>query len=154
MLLEHFYSITRMHLPSTKAVVILLLFAGFAIVAVAQQKEAKKEEHRAENLKILPRNMNHDSLIKLMREYSFSLGVRCGFCHAPSSTDKNKLDFASDANKHKLIARDMMRMTAKINRKYFDEDKFEGHPRVTCYTCHHGHEEPEAFVMPKIEEKK
>jgi cytochrome c553 len=142
-----------MRTPSTKALVILFLSVSITIAAVAQQKDANKEEQRAENLKVLPKSMNHDSLIKLMREYSFSLGVRCGFCHASSASDKNKLDFASDENKHKLIARDMMRMTAKINRKYFEEDLDRGKARVTCYTCHHGHEEPEAFVMPKIEEK-
>ncbi len=44
-----------------------------------------------------------------------------------------KLDFASDENEHKLIARDMMRMTMKINKKYFRNEKQDA---ITCYTCH------------------
>jgi hypothetical protein len=135
-----------------RPIVICLLAAGLTLAAVAQEKTGGREERRPTNLKVLSKHISNDSLGRLMREYSFSLGVRCGFCHAASATDKDKLDFASDEKKHKEIARDMMRMTRRINRKYFDEERGgeAGHQRlmVTCFTCHHGHAEPEAFVMP------
>ncbi len=44
----------------------------------------------------------------------------------------------------------MMKMTAKINKKYFDEDDDKDHPAnmiagVTCYSCHNGKEHPETI---------
>jgi hypothetical protein len=142
---------------STKSAIIFLLAAGITIVAFAQDKDKKHEEHRPVNLKVLSKDIGHDSLINLMKEYSVSLGVHCNFCHASSGDEKGHLDFASDDNKHKKVARYMMRMTADINSKYFAEENKGDHAHealtVSCFTCHHGHEEPEAFVMPKEEEK-
>jgi hypothetical protein len=142
---------------STKGIIILLLIASIAVAAIAQNKDKSPEPERPTNLKVLSRNINHDSLITLMKQFSASLGVKCNFCHAPSATKPGKLDFASDANKHKDVARGMMRMTAKINRKYFRQEADENEQqhaslRVSCYTCHHGHKEPESLVMP-VEEK-
>jgi hypothetical protein len=74
-----------------------------------------------------------------MKSYKEALGVKCNFCHAPRKDDPKKMDFASDENHHKDIARDMMRMTARINKKYFKSNEVTA---VTCYTCHHGSDEP------------
>jgi hypothetical protein len=55
------------------------------------------------------------------------------------------MDFASDANEKKGIARDMMRMTTKINKKYFDvkdSKSLDADLEMTCYTCHNGKEHP------------
>ena len=93
--------------------------------------------------------------MSLMKEYSVSLGVRCNFCHAKATDGKDHLDFASDNNKHKDIARYMMKMTAAINEKYFKEEKGKKEHTalmVRCFTCHHGNKEPEAFVMPPEED--
>jgi hypothetical protein len=139
---------------SSKAALVLVLTAGLAIAAIAQDKDKKQEEHKYENLKVLPKNISRDSMRMVMHEYSYSLGVHCNFCHAKSTTDEKKLDFASDENGKKKVARYMMKMTADINKKYFAEANYNSTKRmVTCYTCHHGHQEPEVFVMPKEEEK-
>ena len=52
-----------------------------------------------------------------------------------------KMDFASDENKHKDVARDMMRMAMKINKKYFKEPK-DSIAKISCFTCHNGNKEP------------
>ena len=91
------------------------------------------------NLKVLDKNISHEELEAVMKGFKNALGVKCSFCHVPSKVDPQKLDFASDENEHKLIARDMMRMTARINKKYF---KHEEKPVVSCFTCHRGSEEP------------
>ena len=55
------------------------------------------------------------------------------------------MDFASDANEHKAIARQMVRMTNKLNSKYFDVKAgkdLSGRLEVTCYTCHNGKADP------------
>lgn len=54
------------------------------------------------------------------------------------------MDFASEENPNKNVARYMMRMNTKINKKYFKdkENKNSTIQAVTCYTCHHGKGDP------------
>ena len=93
------------------------------------------------NLKILPKNTTHDQMDSIMKHFAKSLGVKCNFCHVRNEETK-KMDFASDGNKHKDIARSMMKMTSKINKKYFSH---EGVAAITCYSCHNGKKEPTPF---------
>ncbi|MHB1922818.1 MAG: hypothetical protein ACYCOO_11335 [Chitinophagaceae bacterium] len=48
------------------------------------------------NLKVLPKNIDPKSLMKIMHEFCNALGYKCGNCHAWSKTNEGKLDFASD----------------------------------------------------------
>ena len=98
------------------------------------------------NLKVLPRNISSKALQGIMiDEFEDGLGVGCNFCHAEQK-GSHRLDYASDAKPEKEIAREMMRMTMKINAKYF---KLR-HPMigetsliVSCNTCHRGQPRPE-----------
>lgn len=99
------------------------------------------EDPTFKNLKVLPKSTTHDQMDSIMKHFAKALGVKCNFCHAPGP-DGKKLDFASDANKHKGIARYMMKMTNKINKKYFDHGSA---PSVTCFSCHNGKKEPSLF---------
>ena len=87
-----------------------------------------------------------EDLDKVMDGFKAALGVKCGFCHAPSKdTTNHHPDFASDEKPEKNIARKMMKMSAKINKKYFSYNKNEQGqvvPAVECMTCHHGKEHP------------
>ena len=100
-----------------------------------------KEEPHFKNLKVLSKKTTNDELEIVMKEFKTALGVKCGFCHAPSKTDPKKLDFASDENEHKEVARDMMRMYMRINKKYFKENK-DSVATISCFTCHRGDKEP------------
>jgi hypothetical protein len=103
------------------------------------------QEEKAKNLKVLPKNISHDDLMKTMHFYNKSLGVKCDFCHAKSKDNPQKMDFASDEKEEKETARDMVKMTNRINKKFFKSGKDEsGQPvmTVSCYTCHHGENEP------------
>lgn len=111
----------------------LLVAVTLCSLSLPQQPE------KAKNLKVLPRDISHEELENVMRGFKDALGVKCSFCHAPRKDDPKKLDFASDENEHKEIARDMMRMTARINKKFFKNRQVAA---VTCYTCHRGNEEP------------
>jgi hypothetical protein len=101
------------------------------------------------NLKILPKDISHESLDKIMHGFNDALGVKCGFCHARSKdTANHHPDFASDEKPEKKIARSMMKMTVKINKKFFEaKHAFIGDSTltVTCVTCHHGNEHPEGL---------
>ena len=101
-----------------------------------------QDEPGFKNLKVLSKKTTHDQMDTIMKQFAKSLGVKCNFCHVPRTDDAKKLDFASDENEHKDIARSMLRMTNRINKKFFKGDHG---PSVTCYTCHNGHEEPEKF---------
>src|SRR5882757_4887244 len=81
----------------------------------------KPEEPQYENLKVLPKDISSKDLQGIMvDDFQDGLGVTCNFCHA-NAKNGHGLDFASDAKPEKEIARVMMRMTIKINKKYFKQ---------------------------------
>ncbi|MEP7257819.1 MAG: c-type cytochrome [Flavitalea sp.] len=92
------------------------------------------------NLKVLPKNTTHDQMDSIMKHFAKSLGVKCNYCHVRTEDGKH-LDFPNDGEPHKNVARSMLKMTAKINKKYFGH----GAPSVTCFSCHNGKEEPALF---------
>lgn len=103
-----------------------------------------KDDPTYKNLKVLPKNTNKTQMDSIMRQYAAALGVRCNFCHQ-FNEQQRAMDFASDGNEHKGIARQMMKMTAKLNSKYFDvkdSKKLTAKLEVSCYTCHNGKAEP------------
>ena len=114
-----------------------------------------KDEHLFKNLKILPKNISKEQLDSVMHHFTASLNVKCNFCHIRNE-QTGVWDHASDENKHKLVARDMMKMTKNINDKYFDvvgnkKDPMSVKLLVTCYTCHHAEKEP--AVNPPVRER-
>lgn len=128
------------------------LLTGALLTAVTLCSLSLPQQHeKPKNLKVLPRNISHEELENVMRGFKNALGVKCNFCHAQQKDNPQKLDFASDENEHKAVARDMMRMTQRINKKYF-----KGHETmaVTCYTCHRGSEEPKVKPDVAADEKK
>lgn len=127
-------------IASICAVVLLLSAFGF-------QERHTNDEPRPTNLKVLPKNISHDELISTMKEFNVALGVKCGFCHASALDDPKKIDFASDANPKKEIGRAMIKMTNKINKKYFNRS-WDNAPAkaISCKTCHGGKQEPEMVL--------
>jgi hypothetical protein len=113
-----------------------------------------RDDSPYKNLKILPKNITKEQMDSVMHHFTNSLNVHCNFCHVRNETTK-QWDFASDDNKHKLIARDMMTMMDKINDKYFNvtgaKRNLDTKLMVTCYTCHNGKEEP--AVHPPLRER-
>lgn len=102
-------------------------------------------EEKAKNLKVLSKNISHDDLMKEMRSYNKALNVKCDFCHAKRTDNPQKLDYASDEKEEKETTRYMMKMTLRINKKFFNSGKDENGNTmmtVTCYTCHNGQKEP------------
>ena len=98
------------------------------------------------NLKVLPKDISKADMDSVMKHFTQSLGVKCNFCHARLDNEKKDWDFASDSIEHKRIARYMIGMTRKINKKYFEDDiKNIDMPQmneITCYSCHNGKEHP------------
>ncbi|MGY4385152.1 cytochrome c2 [Pedobacter sp. UYP24] len=130
---------------SILAFTVLLLSAFMPRQDGAQQAQ----EHKFKNLKILPKNISKDDLDKVMDGFKLGLGVKCNHCHTPMKDNPKKMDFASDEKKEKEIARGMMRMTAKINKKYFHNMKTEDGKliAISCISCHNGKTEPAGIKM-------
>lgn len=114
---------------------------SFISLSFTQEKPGYK------NLKVLNKNISKEELEIVMKEFKTALGVKCNFCHAQSKTDPDKLDFASDENKHKNVARSMMKMTTRINKKHF-----KGESVISCYSCHNGNKEPKEKPKEVLEE--
>ena len=110
------------------------------------------------NLKYFPKDISRSELIGTMRGFSFSLSVRCEYCHAGKKGGNLKeMDFASDEKETKRTARAMLRMVDAINQQYIGklEAKTPRRP-VQCVTCHHGLSKPvtmNALLAETLEKK-
>jgi tetratricopeptide (TPR) repeat protein len=109
------------------------------------------------NLQYYPKTISRQELVGNMRGFSFSLRVRCEFCHAaPDSSKPDQLDFASDEKATKKTARAMLRMVGDINQEYIAKMGRTAPVRVECVTCHHQLSIPKsmnALLAETIEKK-
>ena len=96
------------------------------------------------NTQVFPKGTPPIQVIGAMRNFAGGLGVRCQFCHVgEEGKPLETFDFASDQKRTKLVARQMMRMVAEINRRV---DTLPGRElpgvQVGCVTCHRGLSKP------------
>src|ERR1700739_3636935 len=101
----------------------------------------KTASQQFKNIQIL-KDVPADQLIPAMQFISASLGADCEYCHVEHAFDK-------DDKKPKVTARKMMEMMISIN-----QENFEGHREVTCYTCHQGGAHPVGIPFISEQEKK
>ena len=78
-------------------------------------------------------NAPADQIGPAMQFISASLGVECTFCHVAGKME-------ADDKPAKKTAREMIAMTAEINKTHFG-----GRPQMTCYSCHRGATRPVAI---------
>ena len=125
-----------------KSFFVVTLLAAIILLAMSfTPPEPPKVKYK--NLRVLSKNTTKAELDSVMKHFTGSLGVKCGNCHVRGNDAQKNWDFASDSSENKKIARGMMRMTAKINKKYFREVNNEKNIKiVSCYTCHNGKEHP------------
>ena len=124
--------------------IVFLSLAAFVFTGMAASKRGMVSNER--NLKVLPKDISNADLDSVMETYSKHLNVSCDFCHAKSKINPNDLDYGSDDKPEKEITRQMMRMTAAINKDFFDYTivyKAGETMAVSCYTCHDGFPRPE-----------
>jgi len=100
----------------------------------------KTASQQFKNMQIL-KDVPADQIIPAMQFITASLGVDCEYCHVEHAFDK-------DDKKPKVTARKMMEMMITIN-----QENFEGHRDVTCYTCHQGSAKPVSIPVISAKEK-
>jgi len=121
----------RLRIASLPATTVMLLSLA-ALAAEAQMPD------KFTNLQYFPKTISRQELMGNMRGFSFSLGVRCQFCHAGKDGNKREqMDFASDEKDTKKTARAMLRMVDAINQEYIAKMGRTAPIRVECVTCHH-----------------
>jgi hypothetical protein len=126
----------------------VLLILVFCVAAMSFADSAGGDKPVFKNLKVLPKNTTKEQLDSVMNHFTTSLNVKCNFCHVQLKDEKKSWDFPSDEKHHKQVAREMMKMTAALNKKYFDvksRDGWQSNVYVTCFTCHNGKPEPAVF---------
>ena len=123
----------------------IIILGLFSIVVIGSAFSYAGYDRPKRNLKILPKDISDEKLDSIMDKFKAALGVECNFCHAKSKDNPDHLNFASDEKGEKLIARKMMRMTNRINKKYFHFNKGQDPlavQAVMCITCHRGNPHP------------
>ena len=122
---------------------------GLFIAAGISATRPPDDDSDWKNLKVIPKSIDDAQMERVMYKYSRALGVTCIYCHTQTKPGivPVDVDFASEDNPKKLIARDMMRMTDKINKKYFqfkNDYSFKTYQTgpVSCNTCHRGLRKP------------
>ncbi|HRP02816.1 MAG TPA: c-type cytochrome [Candidatus Kapabacteria bacterium] len=128
---------------------LLSLISVATVASISQDKE--EEDEKPVNLKVLPSDLTADQIDHIMHAFSESLGVKCGYCHAPKKSGEKGLDFASDENPKKDVARFMIKMTNEINDEYFKEHTNEAGNllQIGCNTCHNGSAKPSMREIKK-----
>ncbi len=103
------------------------------------------------NLEVLPKDISSGQLRQIMRGFSFALGERCTYCHERIEDENGShMAFDSDKMETKTIAREMMKLSGRINRDIAALDRGEDHKytQVVCTTCHRGQANP--FLIEQV----
>jgi hypothetical protein len=113
-----------------------LSFSICAFVLLCAASAMAQMPDKFTNLQVLPKDITKKELMSIMRGFSFSIGVRCEYCHVQKA-DK-KIDFPLDDKEEKKTARLMLRMVEGVNRDYVSKIGKPSPVKVECVTCHHG----------------
>lgn len=136
-------------MPVSRAAALLvsgILVCAALTAARASDEGAQPAAAAPRNLQVLPRDLAPRNLNKLMKRYEQDLGVGCSYCHV-ENRDTGKLDYASDENPKKHVARIMIAMLDDINERHLAQLGADSRyaAAVTCGSCHRGRANPQAF---------
>jgi hypothetical protein len=127
------------------AALVVVWLAGLATVdrAAAQASQAtpaaKPAGEAFKNVSTSTlKGLTVDDFLGAMGVMAAALGYDCADCHPGAGSDK--VDWVIDTQKKKT-ARKMVEMVATINRT-----NFGGAQAVTCFTCHHGRDQPSTTI--------
>ena len=116
-----------------------LLFAISAAPIAAQIPD------EFQNLRVLPIDISRDSLLRIMRDFSFALGVRCQYCHVGGDgISFEGVEFHKDDDPDKRKARFMLRLVANLNDHVLPliPERDDPPRQIECKTCHRGLAKP------------
>ena len=120
-----------------------------ALFALAPQGSVAQIPETFSNLQILPADVERDSLINVMRGFSFALGARCQYCHTGGDgVSFEGVDWASDDDPDKVKARYMWRLVQDLEVKLQDMPQRDSPAvEIGCKTCHRGVPKPRLLTQ-------
>jgi hypothetical protein len=137
--------------PVSRTIVVAAAMAALVITgselishasAQVAQPAGAKQKNAGEAFKNVTtaslKGLTVDDFLGTMGVISADLGLDCADCHPGAGSDK--ADFVIDTPQ-KITARKMIDMVAAINKT-----NFGGVQNVTCWTCHHGKEQPSTTI--------
>lgn len=119
------------------------IVAALAVSPCLALAQGGGQQQGPQNLKFFPKDTPRDSLLTIMRGFTYALGVNCAFCHVeepPSQPGgRPQLRPALDDKTEKQTARFMLAMVDTLNRVTLAKvpQRHEG-VMITCVTCHRG----------------
>jgi hypothetical protein len=122
------------------ALLMCLIGTAPAAAQTASDQKPPLAEDVFKNVQVL-RGISVDEFMGTMGFFSAALGMNCVECHTADSVG-NWAKFADDTPL-KQTARRMILMVKAINQA-----NFGGARKITCYSCHHGIDQPE--VTPSL----
>src|SRR5437867_7980631 len=126
----------RAILGAAEIVVVGLAGLGYARSQAAQTVRPQMSEEAFKDIRVL-KGVPVDEFMDVMGMFSASLGYCCTDCHVKEAVG-NIGAFAVETPKIQM-ARRMIALVNTINT-----GSFGGGKRVTCFTCHHGSDIPDA----------
>lgn len=132
---------------------------GFFLSTGISATLPRQEEPKWKNLKVIPKNTDEDQMERIMYKFDKQLGVTCVYCHPFTKPNifPKEVDFVTDEKREKVIARKMMMMTDKLNKKYFNYknnyslESLNKPMGISCNTCHRGIPKPNNMKLFNIE---
>ena len=128
--------------PRYKKIKVLAGLGFITLLGIIAAKPPQEKEPEYKNLQVLSKNISDNDMDFVMESFSTNLGVNCMFCHVHYEKGLvYSFDYASDSLRNKRIARDMLKMTMKLNKKYFNtklNSRMTTRSRFWCKTCHQG----------------
>lgn len=121
------------------------IILGAAVCGSAATPAAAQIPTEFRNLQVLPEDISRDSLILLMRSFTFATGLRCEGCHVMGENGSFQgARFHLDDKVAKRQARYMLEMVNRLNDQVLPGLPERDGPalRVECKTCHRGQRKP------------
>ena len=134
--------------------------APFLTRADAQGGGGPPQQQPYENLKYFSKDLPRDSLLTIMRSFTYALGVNCAFCHVEEPPaqpgGRPRLRPPLDDKVEKQTARFMLAMVDTLNGVTLAKvPKRHEDVKITCVTCHRGSPLPgtiETVITDAVEE--
>lgn len=137
--------------PSKKMIVLSGL-AACLLLGMLAARPPEEEKPVYKNLKVLSKKISDRDMDYVMESFGVQLGVNCLFCHPSTQIGYQfTIDYVTDKLENKRIARNMLRMTMRLNKKYFNiklNRAMTTRGRIWCKTCHYGKPVP-ILPLPK-----
>jgi hypothetical protein len=134
-----------------KKIIALSGIAGFSLLGILAAKPPQEDKPEYKNLKVLSKKISDEDMDFVMQSFSVNLGANCLFCHPGKQTGSEfSIDYVTDVLQNKRVARDMLKMTMKLNKKYFNikqTGRMETRGMIWCKTCHQGSPVP---LLPSL----